>query len=437
MLVSAQAGTIGMLDPKLLRNNPKEASMLLARRGYMLDVGLLVTLEQQRKQAQLVAQRLQTERNKRSKAIGKAKAAGEDVVPLLTQMNDLATRHKEAEAQLATVLQKITDVALDIPNIPQDDVPIGNDELDNKELLRWGEPALFDFEPKDHVDLGDSFKEMDFQTAAKISQARFMMLTGSLARLQRALIQFMLDYHIEQHGYTETYVPYLVNPDSLRGTGQLPKFAGDLFPLAGVDLCLIPTAEVPVTNIVRDTILHADRLPLKFVAHTPCFRSEAGSHGRDVRGMIRQHQFEKVELVQIVRSGDSDAAHETLTEHAEAILQELALPYRKVMLCTGDLGFSASKTYDLEVWLPSQKNYREISSCSNFQDFQARRIQARWRNPETSKPELVHTVNGSGLAIGRALVAIMENHQDKQGHIRIPEALRPYMNGQAYISGSV
>ena len=426
-----------MLDPKLLRNNPNQVAALLARRGYTLDVDLLIALEEKRKETQLVTQQLKTERNARAKAIGKAKAAGEDVAPLLAQMDTLASEHKVAEIRLASVLQKINNIALDMPNLPQDDVPSGNDARDNKEVLRWGEPPQFDFAPQDHVDLGDGLNEMDFQTAAKISQARFVMLKGKLARLQRALIQFMVDYHVAQHAYTETYVPYLVNTDSLRGTGQLPKFADDLFLLADTDLCLIPTAEVPVTNIVRDTILQAADLPLKFVAHTPCFRSEAGSHGRDVRGMIRQHQFEKVELVQIVRPQDSNAAHEALTEHAEAILQELALPYRKVMLCTGDLGFSASKTYDLEVWLPSQKAYREISSCSHFNDFQARRIQARWRNPESGKPELVHTINGSGLAVGRALVAIMENYQDEQGRIRIPDVLRPYMNGQAHISGSV
>jgi len=324
---------------------------------------------------------------------------------------------------------------MEMPNISQSDVPEGTDEDDNQEVLRWGEPRKFEFEPKDHVDLGASLDGMDFEMAAKISQARFVTLKGPLAKLQRALTQFMLDTHTEEHGYTETYVPYLVNADSLRGTGQLPKFSEDLFAVDDAGLYLIPTAEVPVTNMVRDTISTDDQLPLKFVAHTPCFRSEAGSHGRDVRGFIRQHQFEKVELVQIVRPEDSAAAHEALTEHAEVILKKLELPYRKVILCTGDLGFSSSKTYDLEVWLPSQETYREISSCSNFHDFQARRMQARWRNPATGKPELVHTINGSGLAVGRTLLAVMENHQDEQGRIHIPEVLRAYMGGQEVIGG--
>ena len=424
-----------MLDPKLLRNEPEKAAQQLARRGYTLDLSLLESLEQERKQAQMDAQSLQTERNSRSKMIGKAKAAGEDIAPLLAEIEDLGKKHKAAETRLAEVLQKLTDIAMELPNIPQDDVPAGKSEDDNVEILRWGEPRNFDFEPKDHVDLGESLSGMDFETAAKISQARFVTLQGPLAKLHRALTQFMLDTHTEEHGYTETYVPYLVNSDSLRGTGQLPKFSEDLFAIKGTDLYLIPTAEVPVTNIVRDTISADKQLPLKFVAHTPCFRSEAGSYGRDVRGLIRQHQFEKVELVQIVRPEDSDAGHEALTQHAEIILQKLELPYRKVILCMGDLGFSSSKTYDLEVWLPSQQTYREISSCSNFQDFQARRLQARWRNPATGKPELVHTINGSGLAVGRTLLAVMENHQDEQGRIHIPEALRPYMNGQECIGG--
>ncbi len=423
-----------MLDPKLLRNEPEQVAVLLQRRGYQLDVKVLQDLEQERKQAQLDAQQLQTERNSRSKMIGKAKASGEDIAPLLAEIEDLGDKHKAAEAKLAEVLQKITDWAMEMPNIAQDDVPDGANEDDNKEVLRWGEPKTFDFEPKDHVDLGSALGGMDFETAAKISQARFVTLSGPLAKLQRALTQFMLDMHSEQHGYTETYVPYLVNADSLRGTGQLPKFADDLF-ATNDELYLIPTAEVPVTNIVRDVITADKDLPLKFVAHTPCFRSEAGSHGRDVRGLIRQHQFEKVELVQIVRPEDSAAAHEELTGHAEAILQALELPYRKVILCTGDLGFSSSKTYDLEVWLPSQQTYREISSCSNFGDFQARRLQARWRNPETGKPELVHTLNGSGLAVGRTLLAVMENHQDAQGRIHIPKVLQPYMGGKDVIGG--
>ncbi len=424
-----------MLDPKLLRNEPEQIAALLARRGYTLDVDAINQLEQQRKQAQLDAQALQTERNSRSKMIGKAKASGEDIAPLLAEIEDLGGKHKAAEAKLAEVLEKINGLAMEMPNIVQDDVPQGASEDDNQEVLRWGAPKQFDFEAKDHVDLGARLNGMDFEMAAKISQARFVTLTGPLAKLQRALTQFMLDTHTEQHGYTEAYVPYLVNADSLRGTGQLPKFSEDLFAVDDTGLYLIPTAEVPVTNMVRDTISTDEQLPLKFVAHTPCFRSEAGSHGRDVRGLIRQHQFEKVELVQIVRPADSAAAHEALTEHAEAILQQLELPYRKVILCTGDLGFSASKTYDLEVWLPSQQTYREISSCSNFHDFQARRLQARWRNPETGKPELVHTLNGSGLAVGRTLLAVMENHQDEQGRIHIPAALRPYMGGQEVIGG--
>jgi seryl-tRNA synthetase len=423
-----------MLDPKLLRNDTEQVAQQLARRGFKLDLEQLAQLEQERKQAQQQAQELQTERNSRSKNIGKAKAAGEDITPLLKEIEDLGDRHKAAEARLAEVLEKLNDIALGIPNLPQDDVPAGEDESENEEVSRWGEPRQFDFEPKDHVDLGAALNGMDFETAAKISAARFVTLSGPLARLQRALTQFMLDMHSEQHGYTETYVPYLVNADSLQGTGQLPKFEEDLFKVDDGQFYLIPTAEVPVTNIVRDHISEAADLPLKFVAHTPCFRSEAGSHGRDVRGLIRQHQFEKVELVQIVKPQDSNAAHEALTAHAEKILQLLELPYRKVKLCTGDLGFSSTKTYDLEVWLPSQETYREISSCSNFGDFQARRLRARWRNPETGKPELVHTLNGSGLAVGRTLLAVMENHQQADGTIAIPEALRPYLGGQDLIS---
>lgn len=423
-----------MLDPKLLRNEAEHVAKELARRGFQLDIEQLAQLEQARKKAQLEAQELQTERNTRSKNIGKAKAAGEDIAPLLKEIDDLGDSHKAAETKLNAVLDKINDIAMGIPNLPQADVPAGKDENDNQEVMRWGEPRQFDFEPKDHVDLGAQLNGMDFETAAKISAARFVTLSGPLAKLQRALTQFMLDTHGEQHGYTETYVPYLVNPDSLRGTGQLPKFEEDLFKVDDGQFYLIPTAEVPVTNIVRDTITDDATLPLKFVAHTPCFRSEAGSHGRDVRGLIRQHQFEKVELVQIVRPQDSAAAHEELTTHAEKILQLLELPYRKVNLCTGDLGFSSTKTYDLEVWLPSQNTYREISSCSNFGDFQARRLQARWRNPETGKPELVHTLNGSGLAVGRTLLAVIENHQQVDGSIRIPEALRPYMAGREIIS---
>ncbi len=424
-----------MLDLKLLRTEPQEVAKGLARRGFQLDVGLLETLEAERRQAQLDAQTLQTERNARSKMIGKAKASGEDIAPLLAEIDDLGDQHKAAETRLAKVLEQLNELAMGIPNIPQADVPAGKDEADNVEVSRWGTPRQFDFEPKDHVDLGAGLQQMDFETAAKITGARFVTLTGQLARLQRALIQLMLDTHITEHNYTETYVPYLVNADSLRGTGQLPKFAEDLFAVDDVQLYLIPTAEVPVTNIVRDSIVDAAQLPLKFVAHTPCFRSEAGSHGRDVRGLIRQHQFEKVELVQIVAPEASAEAHEQLTGQAEKILQMLDLPYRKMLLCTGDMGFASTKTYDLEVWLPSQNTYREISSCSNFGDFQARRMQARWRNPETGKPELVHTLNGSGLAVGRTLLAILENHQKADGSVIIPEPLRAYMGGVDKIHG--
>lgn len=424
-----------MLDLKLLRTEPHEVAKGLARRGFQLDVGLLETLEAERRQAQLDAQTLQTERNARSKMIGKAKASGEDIAPLLAEIDDLGDQHKAAETRLAKVLEQLNDLAMGIPNIPQADVPAGKDEADNVEVSRWGTPHQFDFEPKDHVDLGAGLQQMDFETAAKITGARFVTLTGQLARLQRALIQLMLDTHITEHNYTETYVPYLVNADSLRGTGQLPKFAEDLFAVDDGQLYLIPTAEVPVTNIVRDSIVDAAQLPLKFVAHTPCFRSEAGSHGRDVRGLIRQHQFEKVELVQIVAPEASAEAHEQLTGQAEKILQMLDLPYRKMLLCTGDMGFASTKTYDLEVWLPSQNTYREISSCSNFGDFQARRMQARWRNPETGKPELVHTLNGSGLAVGRTLLAILENHQQADGSVIIPEPLRAYMGGVDKIHG--
>ncbi|WP_439502977.1 serine--tRNA ligase [Methylophaga sp.] len=424
-----------MLDLKLLRTEPQEVAKGLARRGFQLDVGLLETLEAERRQAQLDAQTLQTERNARSKMIGKAKASGEDIAPLLAEIDDLGDQHKAAEARLAKVLEQLNELAMGVPNIPQADVPAGKDENDNVEISRWGTPRQFDFEPKDHVDLGAGLQQMDFETAAKITGARFVTLTGQLARLQRALIQLMLDTHITEHDYTETYVPYLVNADSLRGTGQLPKFAEDLFAVDDGQLYLIPTAEVPVTNIVRDSIVDAAQLPLKFVAHTPCFRSEAGSHGRDVRGLIRQHQFEKVELVQIVAPEASAEAHEQLTGQAEKILQMLGLPYRKMLLCTGDMGFASTKTYDLEVWLPSQNTYREISSCSNFGDFQARRMQARWRNPETGKPELVHTLNGSGLAVGRTLLAILENHQQADGSVIIPEPLRAYMGGVDKIHG--
>lgn len=419
-----------MLDPHLLRTQLQETAQRLAARGFVLDIARLAELEGERKKNQVQSEQLQAERNAQSKAIGKAKAAGQDTAPLMTAVAHLGDQLKAAEEQLSAIQERLNEITLGIPNLPHDSVPVGKSEHDNVEMRRWGEPPHLDFPPKDHVDLGAALGQMDFDAAAKISGARFVVLSGPLARLQRALTQFMLDVHTQEHGYTEAYVPYIVNADSLRGTAQLPKFEQDQFALKGEqNYYLIPTAEVPVTNLVRDLILHTDTLPRKYVAHTPCFRSEAGSYGKDTRGMIRQHQFEKVELVQIVRPQDSYQAHEELTGHAEAILKKLELPYRVVALCTGDMGFAAAKTYDLEVWLPSQNRYREISSCSNFGDFQARRMQARWRNPETNKPELVHTINGSGLAVGRTLVAIMENGQDRDGAIHIPKVLRPYMGG--------
>jgi len=423
-----------MLDPKLIRGQLDDTAQRLAARGFKLDTARLAALEGERKEVQVRTQALQNERNTRSKAIGKAKAAGEDTVPLMAEVADLGEQLKQAEARLESLQNELNDILLGVPNLPHCSVPVGKDENDNVEVRRWGTPAVFDFEPKDHVDLGAKLGLLDFDTAAKITGARFSVMSGPLARMHRALIQFMLDLHSGEHGYSETYVPYLVNADSLRGTGQLPKFEAELFKLGGEqNYYLIPTAEVPVTNIVRDVIIDAEYLPRKYVAHTPCFRSEAGSYGKDTRGMIRQHQFEKVELVQIVRPQDSYAALEQLTGHAERVLQLLALPYRVITLCSGDMGFSAAKTYDIEVWLPGQQKYREISSCSNFEDFQARRLQARWRNPETGKPELVHTLNGSGLAVGRTLVAIMENYQDRDGRLRVPEALLPYMGGVTVI----
>lgn len=423
-----------MLDPKLLRGELAETARTLVRRGFVLDIQKISALESQRKELQVLTQTLQSERNSSAKAIGKAKAIGEDTAPLLAAVADLGDRLKTAETQLEDLQNEFTALLLNIPNLPHASVPDGRDENSNVEIRRWGEPRRFNFEPKDHVDLGAETGLLDFETAAKITGARFAVMYGPLARVHRALIQFMLDLHTQQHGYVETYVPYMVNADSLRGTGQLPKFEEDLFALKGEqNYYLIPTAEVPVSNIVRDVIVEAAAMPLKYVCHTPCFRSEAGSYGRDTRGMIRQHQFEKVELVQIVRAEDSYAAHEALTSHAEAVLQKLGLPYRVMALCSGDMGFASAKTYDLEVWLPAQGKYREISSCSNFEDFQARRLQARWRNPATGKPELVHTLNGSGLAVGRTLVAIMENYQDAQGCIHIPEALQPYVGGMSVI----
>ena len=419
-----------MIDVKLIRSDLEGVSARLALRGYTLDTARPDELEARRKAVQVKTQQLQSERNTKSKVIGKAKASGGDVAALMDEVASLGEALKQSEGELGAIQEALDEMLMDMPNLPHESVPPGRDETDNVEVRRWGEPLTFAFEPKDHVDLGGALGMLDFETAAKITGSRFSMLTGPLARLHRALIQFMLDLHIHEHGYTETYVPYIVNAESLRGTGQLPKFEEDLFWLTGEhDYYLIPTAEVPVTNIVRDTILEADSLPRTFVAHTPCFRSEAGSYGKDTRGMIRQHQFEKVELVRIVRPQDSYDALEALTRHAETVLQRLELPYRVVALCTSDIGFAAAKTYDLEVWLPGQQRYREISSCSNFEDFQARRMRARWRNPETKKPELVHTLNGSALAVGRTLVAIMENYQDAAGNIAVPAALKPYMAG--------
>lgn len=423
-----------MIDPQLIRNDLDNVAKQLAKRGFTLDTTQLTALESQRKAVQVETEALQAERNARSKSIGKAKASGEDIAPLLAEVAEMGDKLKAGEAQLAEIQAELNEILSGVPNIPHADVPEGKDEDDNVEIRRWGEPTQFDFKAKDHVDLGVALGGMDFETATKLTGSRFTVMSGSIARLHRALIQFMLDLHTSEHGYTETYVPYMVNADSLRGTGQLPKFSEDLFKLDGEqEYYLIPTAEVPVTNIVRDVIIYADYMPRKYVCHTPCFRSEAGSYGKDTRGLIRQHQFEKVELVQVVKPQDSDAALEALTSHAEQVLQRLGLPYRVVILCGGDVGFSAAKTYDLEVWLPGQQKYREISSCSNFESFQARRMQARWRNPETRKPELVHTVNGSGLAVGRTLVALMENYQDADGRIHIPEALYPYMGGVTVI----
>ncbi|HRF61717.1 MAG TPA: serine--tRNA ligase [Candidatus Competibacter sp.] len=422
-----------MLDPKLLRTELEQTATKLARRGHILDIELISALESQRKTLQIRAQELQNERNTRSKAIGQAKASGQNIQPLLDEVANFGNQLKRTENDLEVIQTQLLTLQLSIPNLPHDSTPDGNSDTDNVEIRRWGQPRQFEFTARDHVDLGAE-GGLDFEAATKLTGTRFAVIRGQLARLHRALTQFMLDLHTQEHGYREVYVPYMVNTDSLRGTGQLPKFEADLFKLSGeLNYYLIPTAEVPVTNLARDSILDNDQLPLRYVAHTPCFRSEAGSYGKDVRGMIRQHQFEKVELVQIVRPKDSYTALEELTGHAEHVLQRLGLPYRVVALCTGDIGFSSAKTYDLEVWLPGQQKYREISSCSNFEDFQARRMQARWRNPVTGKPELVHTLNGSGLAVGRTLVAVMENYQDERGRIQIPEALKPYLGGLDHI----
>ncbi len=418
-----------MIDPKLLRSDPRAVAANLARRGYAFDVEAFEALEERRKALQAQADELRNTRNTRSKAIGRAKARGEDVQPLLDEVADLGDRLKAAEEQFNELRGNLDQVLMDMPNLLQESVPDGVDESENVELRRWGDPPGFDFEPRDHVDVGAALG-LDFESAAKVSGARFVVMRGGMARLHRALIQFMLDLHTTEHGYREVYAPYLVNEASLTGTGQLPKFGDDLFAIAGENpLYLIPTAEVPVTNLARESILDADTMPVKLVAHTPCFRAEAGSYGRDTRGMIRQHQFEKVELIQLTRPEDSYAALDALTGHAEEVLKRLGLPYRVVVLCAGDVGQAAARTHDIEVWLPGQNKYREISSCSNCEAYQARRMQARWRNPQGGKPEPLHTLNGSGVAAGRALVAVLENYQQADGSVRIPEALQPYMGG--------
>ncbi len=417
-----------MIDPRLLRHDLEQVIAQLMRRNTVIDRAAFETLEMQRKTLQTNAQTLQSERNANAKAVGQAKARGEDATTLLAHVADLGDRLKLAETDLAQVTAQLDQLLLSLPNLPDASTPDGRSEEDNVEVRRWGTPRVFDFAPQNHVDLGA--KQMDFELGVKLTGSRFTVLKGKIARLHRALAQFMLDLHTNEHGYCEVNVPVIVNTDSLYGTGQLPKFAEDLFALQGdAGYHLIPTAEVPVTNFARDTIWDVADLPAQFAAHSLCFRSEAGSYGRDTRGMIRQHQFEKVELVQLTRPEDSYAALERLTQHAETVLQRLMLPYRVLALCTGDMGFSAAKTYDIEVWLPAQGKYREISSCSNCTDFQSRRLQARWRNPETGKPELLHTLNGSGLAVGRTLVAVLENYQQADGRIQIPDVLRPYMGG--------
>jgi len=420
-----------MLDPVLLRAHLADTAARLKTRGFDLPVEQVESLEADRKRFATETQELQALRNARSKAIGQAKAKGEDVAPIMAEVTGIGDKLKANEAALAEVQQQLSAIALGIPNLPHESTPIGKDEHDNVEVSRWGTPRSFDFTVKDHVELGERHGWLDGEAGAKLSGARFTVLRGQLAHLHRALAQFMLDLHTREHGYTECNIPLIVNADTMQGTGQLPKFEEDLFAttVGEAKRYLIPTAEVSLTNLVRDSIVEADALPMRVTAHTPCFRAEAGSYGKDVKGMIRQHQFEKVELVQIVEPSKSFEALEELTGHAEKVLQKLELPYRKMALCTGDMGFTATKTYDLEVWLPSQDTYREISSCSNCTDFQARRMQARWRNPTTGRPELVHTLNGSGVAVGRCLIAVMENYQNDDGSITVPEALRPYMGG--------
>lgn len=424
-----------MIDPKLLRQSAAEVADNLARRGFEFDPAAYLALEDRRKALQVETEQLQSERNASAKSIGKAKAQGEDIGPLLAAVKDLGERLEASENALQEVQDRLRAIELGLPNLLSDDVPTGDSEEDNTEVRKWGEPPQLGFEARDHIELGEKLGQLDFESASKISGARFAVVKGPLARLQRALIQFMLDTHTGEHGYTETYVPYLVKAPALLGTGQLPKFEEDQFKTTDEPpFYLIPTAEVPVTNLASDVIFDSDTLPIRYVAHTPCFRSEAGSHGQDTRGMIRQHQFEKVELVQFVAPDASNAALDELTGHAEVILQKLNLPYRVVVLCSGDIGFGSTKTYDIEVWLPGQERYREISSCSNYNDFQARRMKARRRNPETGKPELIHTLNGSGVAAGRALIAVMENYQQEDGSIRVPDVLRPYMGGLEVIA---
>ena len=426
-----------MLDPKALRSEPEIIAANLSRRGFSLDVQTLADLENKRKKLQIQVEDLRNERNTRSKAIGQAKARGEDIAALVADVGSLGEQLETAEGSLGGIVAELNELQLGLPNLLHESVPDGTDDTQNEEVRRWGEPSRTDFAPLDHVDLGTRLGLLDFEAAGRVAGARFTVMRGDLARLHRALIQFMLDVHTREHGYTEVYTPYLVNGAALEGTGQLPKFAHDLFSIdSDHGLYLIPTAEVPLTNLVRDQILDADQLPIRLTAHTPCFRSEAGSYGQDTRGMIRQHQFEKVELVHLVAPADSWSALEELTSHAESILQRLELPHRVVTLCAGDTGFGAAKTYDLEVWLPGQGKYREISSCSNCTDFQARRMKARWRNASTGKPELLHTLNGSGVAAGRALIAIMENGQQADGSIQIPSVLRPYLAGQEFIGAA-
>lgn len=429
-----------MLDPKFLRNEIETTAANLKGRGYELDIEAFKVLEEQRKTLQMRTQELQNERNVRSKTIGKAKASGQDIQPLLAEVGQLGEDLDTAKEKLSELLSEIATLSQSVPNLVHESVPVGKDENDNVEVLRWGTPRKFDFEVSDHVDVAERLaKGLDFETGVKLSGSRFVVMRGQIARLNRAITQFMLDLHCEQHGYSEMYVPYLVNEASMQGTGQFPKFTGDSFHTKpateeGQGLSLIPTAEVPLTNTARDEIFNGDELPIKLTAHTPCFRSEAGSYGRDTKGLIRNHQFDKVELVQLVKPEESENALEELTGHAEKVLQLLELPYRKMLLCTGDMGFGSHKTYDLEVWLPAQNTYREISSCSNMFDFQARRMQARFRSAQANKPELIHTLNGSGLAVGRTLVAILENYQQADGSVSVPAVLQPYMNGVTTIN---